>query len=294
MPTPLASPAVQVPFGCGPVHHGGSASHPEPALGVFCGKYMTDCRNEFPPSWFAHAKLSPSGRDCSLNFFGVDASQPLSVWRKKGWIHLDDPHGWFQWYSRYYMDRRMPDEDARQRSSAGRQSDGTSRRSSGTASRAIQRAGHVSVRLCCTRPMTAARFDETVLMLRGALRPSGVPAATGMVATAHRSANAGRPTMRAAAAALLCERSSHFHLCAAARPIIPWQRDTSLSPRVRAGRIRHPPAQIAQNARRAVVELTNSRPSRLTALQGRQEPSGPGLHGRGHPCQPRAAEAQGR
>jgi hypothetical protein len=83
-------------------------------LGVFCGKYMTDCRNEFPLSWFAHAKLPPSGRDCSLNFFGVDASQPLSVWRKKGWIHPDDPRGWFHWYCRYYMGRRMPDEDARQ------------------------------------------------------------------------------------------------------------------------------------------------------------------------------------
>jgi hypothetical protein len=44
------------------------------ALGVFCGKYMTDCRKEFPASWFARAKLSPSGRDCSLNYFGVDAS----------------------------------------------------------------------------------------------------------------------------------------------------------------------------------------------------------------------------
>ena len=84
------------------------------ALGVFCGKYMTDCRNEFPASWFAHARLSPSGRDCSLNYFGVDASQPLSVWRAKGWIHSDDPRGWFQWYCRYYMGRRMPQEDARQ------------------------------------------------------------------------------------------------------------------------------------------------------------------------------------
>ena len=47
-------------------------------LGVFCGKYMTDCRKEFPESWFKKAKLSPKGRDCSLNYFGVDASRPLS------------------------------------------------------------------------------------------------------------------------------------------------------------------------------------------------------------------------
>ncbi|MGE3147770.1 MAG: hypothetical protein AB7K04_01765 [Pseudorhodoplanes sp.] len=84
------------------------------ALGVFCGKYLTDCRKEFPASWFRRAKLSPRGRDCSLNYFGVDASQPLSVWKKKGWIHEDDPRGWFQWYCRYYMGRRMPDEDRRQ------------------------------------------------------------------------------------------------------------------------------------------------------------------------------------
>jgi hypothetical protein len=84
------------------------------ALGVFCGKYMTDCGKEFPASWFAHARLSPSGRNCSLNYFGVDASQPLSVWRDKGWIHPNDPRGWFQWYCRYYMGRRMPQEDARQ------------------------------------------------------------------------------------------------------------------------------------------------------------------------------------
>jgi hypothetical protein len=83
-------------------------------LGVFCGKYMTDTRKEFPASWFAGAKLSPRRRDCSLNYFGVDASQPLSVWRNKGWIHPDDPRGWLQWYCRYYMGRRMPEEDGRQ------------------------------------------------------------------------------------------------------------------------------------------------------------------------------------
>ena len=83
-------------------------------LGVFGGKYMTDCRREFSKSWFARAKLAPRGRDVSLNYFGVDASQPLSEWRRKGWLHKDDPRGWFQWYCRYYMGRRMPDEDRRQ------------------------------------------------------------------------------------------------------------------------------------------------------------------------------------
>ena len=84
------------------------------ALGVFGGKYMTDCRKEFPADWFARAKLSPKRRDPALNYFGVDASQPLSVWRKKGWIHASDPRGWFQWYCRYYMGRRDALEDARQ------------------------------------------------------------------------------------------------------------------------------------------------------------------------------------
>lgn len=84
------------------------------ALGVFGGKYMTDCKNEFPEDWFKNAKLCHEKHDPSLNFFGVNASQPLSVWRKKGWIFDDDPRGWFQWYCRYYMGRRIPFEDERQ------------------------------------------------------------------------------------------------------------------------------------------------------------------------------------
>lgn len=83
-------------------------------LGVFCGKYMTDCRKEFPVDWFKEAKLSPRKRNCSLNYFGINASLPLSVWRAKGWIYPDDPRGWFQWYCRYYLGRRIKEEDERQ------------------------------------------------------------------------------------------------------------------------------------------------------------------------------------
>lgn len=83
------------------------------SLGVFGGKYMTDCRDEFPVDWFENARLSVGPKDPQLNFFGVLASQSLAEWKEKGWIFSDDPRGWFQWYCRYYMGRRGPD-DARQ------------------------------------------------------------------------------------------------------------------------------------------------------------------------------------
>ncbi len=81
------------------------------ALGVFGGKYLTDCRAEFPAGWFTHARLSPARADPRLNYFGVRASKPLAYWQKKGWIYPEDPRGWFQWYCRYYLGRRCPDDD---------------------------------------------------------------------------------------------------------------------------------------------------------------------------------------
>lgn len=85
-------------------------------LGVFSGKYMTDCRAEFPASWFTKARMVATGQkaDKKLNYFGVEASQPLKVWQDNGWIHPDDPRGWFQWYCRYTVGRRMFEEDQRQ------------------------------------------------------------------------------------------------------------------------------------------------------------------------------------
>ena len=83
-------------------------------MGIFGGKYMTDCRKEFPKEWFLSAKLSPNAKNINLNYYKVDASLPLSIWREKGWIFSCDPRGWFQWYCRYYMGRRIEDEDLRQ------------------------------------------------------------------------------------------------------------------------------------------------------------------------------------
>ena len=82
-------------------------------LGVFEGKYMNDCTDEFPADWFESAKISDKPDD-ALNYFGIKSRQPLQVWQQKGWIIAPDPRGWFQWYCRYYMGRRIPEVDAAQ------------------------------------------------------------------------------------------------------------------------------------------------------------------------------------
>ena len=83
------------------------------SMGVFEGKYCNDCRGEFPQEWFAKARISEEP-DPSLNYFGVKSRKPLSHWKEKGWIVGPDPRGWFQWYCRYYLGRRLPEIDVLQ------------------------------------------------------------------------------------------------------------------------------------------------------------------------------------
>jgi hypothetical protein len=105
------------------------------SLGAFGGKYLNDCLLEFPAEWFLKAgllgKLSPEKQDININYFKIDSRLSLSEWRKAGWVggnntqssvgsskknilflNNPDERGWFQWYCRYWMGRRIPDLDS--------------------------------------------------------------------------------------------------------------------------------------------------------------------------------------
>ena len=80
-------------------------------LGIFGGWYFKGDISEYPKEWFVSAKISHTGFDSTLNYFKVASGQAMSVWKDKGWITSEDPLGWFQWYCRYSLGRRISEVD---------------------------------------------------------------------------------------------------------------------------------------------------------------------------------------
>ena len=75
-------------------------------MGVFGGSYYGLNIKEFPSSWFKNAKISKNF-NVNFNRFKVKAGLSRQHWIEKGWIFKEDPLGWFQWYCRYKIGRRI-------------------------------------------------------------------------------------------------------------------------------------------------------------------------------------------
>jgi len=80
-------------------------------MGAFEGKYLNDCTKEFPKEWFKNGKFSQEKADPKVNCFKIKSRQSLKEWNRKKWIIKPDVRGWFQWYCRYYIGRRIPKID---------------------------------------------------------------------------------------------------------------------------------------------------------------------------------------
>ena len=79
-------------------------------LGVFGGSYFGTNIKEFPKSWFQNAKISKTF-DININRFKIKAGLSREHWLEKGWIFKEDPLGWFQWYCRFTLGRRIKEMD---------------------------------------------------------------------------------------------------------------------------------------------------------------------------------------
>lgn len=83
--------------------------------GVTGKKYGSEVWKELPQEWLEG--LDTKRQVCSstynerVNTYKVKCGGSLEMWEENGWMHKQDPYGWFQWYCRFYQGRRSADDD---------------------------------------------------------------------------------------------------------------------------------------------------------------------------------------
>jgi len=77
-------------------------------------KYKDEAWKELPASWLEglniRTQVASSVYDNSKNKYKVKCGASLEEWENSGWMHKQDPYGWFQWYCRFYQGRRTEDD----------------------------------------------------------------------------------------------------------------------------------------------------------------------------------------
>jgi hypothetical protein len=68
-----------------------------------------------PKEWFKGLDIDTmvisSKYDKKVNKYKVKCGSTLEAWESSGWIHKQDPYGWFQWFCKYSAGRRTDDDE---------------------------------------------------------------------------------------------------------------------------------------------------------------------------------------